>query len=262
MLKIHRPALRLGLSPKALEMASFNWRGRLLRREQVAVAGPLPGWQGVLAALRQQLHSGAWSAGRAEVILSSHFVRHCLLPGQIRLAGSAEQSGYVRHLFRGEYGPAVDSWHVAVDSAGRGARLACAIDADLLDELGRICREAKLKLASVRPHLAAAANDVRLRIRQPRAWLAVLESDVCTLALLQSGQWQHVACARADTASAASLVSALRRQAALLPQATEGNLVYVCGAASDLAGSNQTADWRIDVLTRASGPGPAHLLPV
>jgi hypothetical protein len=253
--------LHAALSPGALELALLDWRDRLLRVERIAIPDPGSDWQAVLGLLRQQLQTGAWQARALQVVLSSHFVRYCLLPGDARLARATEQTGYVRHMFRSEFGAAVDGWRVAADRAGSGARLACAADAGLLDELARVCAANRLRLRSVRPYLAVAANRVCRRITQPGAWLAVLEGDACALALLQSGRWRHVAGARLGAAAGVSLFALLRQQALQLPEADTARCVYVCGAPADLADAGDARGWRIETLTRAPAAARVNLLP-
>jgi hypothetical protein len=260
MPKLTQPALQIGLSPAALEMAAFNWRGRLLRQERFALPGAPSGWRDVLAALQQQLQGGTWPGRVADVVLSSHFVRHCLLPDTAGIGGAAEQAGYVRHLFRGEYGAEVDNWRVAVDRTGAGARLACAIDAGLLELLAETGRAGGLRLRSLRPHLAAALNRVCRQVVQPKAWFVALEDGVCALALIESGRWRHVASARLGDMNGAALFKALRQQSALLAGAGEVRSVYLCGASVDLARTGGELGWQVQTLVPAAGRTHAGLL--
>ena len=254
------PTLHIGLSPACVEMAAYDWRSRLHRQERFDVTGPSSSWQGAMAVLQQQMQSGDWQRGEAEVILSSHFVRHCVLPADAPVAGKAEQAGYVRHLFRGEYGVAVEGWCVAADRAGRGGRLACAIDTPLLVELAGVCRAARFKLRSVRPHLVAVANRVRRQVTQPRAWLAVLESGVCVLALIESSRWRHVSCTRLDNAVGSTLFTVLRQQALLLPDADVVRCLYIHGAPPTPASTGEASTWKIEMLGHPPGTASPSLL--
>ena len=250
--------LHAGLSPGAVELAARDWRGRWLRRERHAVAGA-PGWRAALAALQAQVAQGDWRGGSIEVVLSTHFVRHCLLPADAGIKGAAEQAAYVKHLFRGEYGDEVDGWRVAIDRAGTGARLAGAADAGLLDETAAACRAGGLRLRSVRPHLVDAANGLCRRIGRRRAWLAVLEDDVCALALCDAGAWRHVARARLNRTAGASLFAVLRQQVLMLPEEPAVRALYVCGDVSGLDCAAAAGDWDIEIAARPPGL-PAGLL--
>ena len=256
-----RPTLHVGLSPEAVEMATFDWRGRLVRQGRFPAAPAQTGWQGAMASFREQLRGDDWSASAAEVILSSHFLRQHLLPGDTNIGGAAEQGQYMRHVFRGEYGAAVDGWRIATDRGGRGTRLACAMDAALFDDIVATCRAARIRPRSVLPNLVAAANRNRRQVRQSDAWFAVLESDICALALLESGRWRHVACARLGASGGASLFGLLRQQEMLCNAAPSSRTVYVCGATHGVMEADDARSWKVELLARAGGAARSHLLP-
>jgi len=249
-MRLNLRTVRIGLSPTSLEMAVFDWRGRPLRAERFAVEDG-HGWKETTAALRAQLQNSQWKAGAAQIVLSSHFVRHCMLPAELSRSNAVEQAAYVRHVFRAEYGDAVDGWRIATDQAASRARLACAIDASLFDELAAACRDAGTRLRSVLPCLAAAANAGRATIRQSSAWVAILESNLCVAGLLESGRWAHIARLRLPRISGAALLRLVEEQEVVLGRESAVRTLYVGGAARDLLEDADLSGWTIDFLPAA-----------
>ncbi|HEY4373037.1 MAG TPA: hypothetical protein VGN52_13995 [Burkholderiales bacterium] len=247
--------VRVGLAPAMVEVTAFDWRGRAVGSSRAAPEGAVGGWKGAAAGLRAQLAGGKWKAGSAEIVLSSHFVRYCLLPAELRAGKPAEQSTYVRHVFRAEYGEAVNGWRIATDEAANGPRLACAIEAALFEELAQICRASGVRLRSVLPYLTVCANAGRALIRAPAGWLVVLEGNLCIAALLEAGGWQHIARRRLAQVSGAAILDMLREQQVLLGGASPARHLYVSGAAREILRDTDTGGWTVEFLPAAT-PAP------
>lgn len=253
-MRLNLQTLRIGLSPSSVEMAAFDWRGRQRRTAQFPGEDGANGWKAAVAVLRTQLQESQWKAGAAQIVLSSHFVRHCLLPAELCRSGTAEQAAYIRHVFRAEYGDAVDGWRIATDEAGNRARLACAIDAALFDELSGACRDAGIKLRSVLPRLAAAVNAGRAIVRLPSAWVAVLEDGLCVAGLLEAGNWRHIARLRMGRISGEAILRLLREQEMVLGQKNAIRALYVSGVQREVIEQGDMSDlggWTIAYLPAA-----------
>jgi hypothetical protein len=82
---------------------------------------------------------------------------------------------------------------VRLSRAGGGARLACAIDASVLERL-KTCfpKGGKARLVSVQPALMAAYNGARDRIPREGAWLLLVEAGRACLARLAAHGWASV----------------------------------------------------------------------
>ena len=192
--------LLIGLSPGAI--ACVRLRGRLRSRiagKTLIACDPAPAgqpWQGALAAL-QQLDLGA---AAVSVVLSNHFVRYALVPWSDALRGPAEEEAYVRHHFVRVHGERAKSWAVRW-SGGTGARLACAVDAELVAAL-RACvaKQAKARLASLQPYLMAAFNRWRGELPAAGAWLLLVEDGRACVALHAGDGWQSVQNSRGSAA--------------------------------------------------------------
>jgi len=137
--------------------------------------------------------------GRVTVVLSNHFVRYALVPWSAELAGSAEEDAYVRHHFVRIYGERAKAWTFRASPAPAGAaRLASAIDANLLAALKSAFARKRAKLASVQPGLMAVFNRARSAVPAGGAWLVLAEPDRACVALHSGGRWQAVSNARGE----------------------------------------------------------------
>jgi hypothetical protein len=140
-------------------------------------------WRGAL----ERLKGRTWPK-RAEVsvILSNHFVRYVVVPGE-SAASEDEELALARFHFAKIHGERAKGWEVRVSDG-----LACAIDAGLLAELRRIVP----RLVSVQPSLMAAYNGARKRIPREGAWLVLAEEQRVCLARIGAERWASVHNAR------------------------------------------------------------------
>ena len=126
------------------------------------------------------------------VVLSNHFARYTIVPPQ-EDATAEEELALARFQFAKIHGERARGWEVRISRAGGGPRLACAIDAGLLERL-KACfpKGGKARLASVQPALMAAYNAARKRIPREGAWLLLTEPGRSCLARLGPKGWGSV----------------------------------------------------------------------
>jgi hypothetical protein len=126
------------------------------------------------------------------VVLSNHFARYTIVPPQPD-ATAEEELALARFQFAKIHGERAKGWEVRLSRAGGGARLACAIDASLLERL-KACfpNGGKARLKSVQPALMAAYNACRKRIPREGAWLLMTEPGRSCLARVAPGGWGSV----------------------------------------------------------------------
>jgi len=126
------------------------------------------------------------------VVLSNHFARYTIVQPQ-EGATAEEELSLARFQFAKIHGERARGWEVRLSRAGGGPRLACAIDASLLERL-KACfpKGGKARLASVQPALMAAYNASRKRIPREGAWLLLTEPGRSCLARLASKGWASV----------------------------------------------------------------------
>jgi len=126
------------------------------------------------------------------VVLSNHFARYTIVAEQ-EDATAEEELALARFQFAKIHGERARGWEVRISRAGGGPRLACAIDASLLERL-KACfqNSGKARLASVQPALMAAYNAARKRIPREGAWLLLTEPGRSCLARLGPKGWGSV----------------------------------------------------------------------
>ncbi len=192
MSRLFPERLRIGLAPAGISLARCKGvlRTRLVEQKTLACdpAFGTQAWHGALAALKQ-----VDKAARATVILSNHFVRYAIVPWSDALGSAEEEEAYVRHHFAKIHGERAKSWALRWTDAG-GARLASAIDRELLEALKR----ALPRLASVQPYLMAALNRWEKAIPRSGAWLALVEPERACIALHAGGRLRSVQNARGE----------------------------------------------------------------
>lgn len=197
-----RDRLYVALSPSRVDVMRV---AGLLRRSG-AYAELMPAielvadapWRGAVSALADAIADLAPRGGECAVVLSNHFCRYAVIPGNTSLAHYRELEAYARLKLEQTYGAgAAAAWEVRVGNAAPGAaRLACAIDRGLMDELKRACSAAKLKLRSVRPLLAASFDQSRARFTSGQFWFATAEEGRLCLAAIENNAWRSVASQR------------------------------------------------------------------
>jgi hypothetical protein len=192
-------------------------------------AGAAQPWRAALLALEAAL-PGAAAKGRTAVtvVLSNQFLRYALVPWQAGLADAQEDLSYTRHCFAKVYGKAALQWEVRLSHQAAGKpRLASGVDAELLEGLRSMFGRPGIALRSIQPHLMAAFNGARRRLRQRSAWLALLEPGHLCLALLRDGHWSRVRSLRIDSSWRQELPRILEREVLLVDDAAVPNDVYV-----------------------------------
>jgi hypothetical protein len=109
-----------------------------------------------------------------------------------------------------------------------GARLACAVDRTLINQLAEIFVQAGIRLASVQPFLVHAYNRIRKSVGNGSCWIVVEEPGRLTLALIQRGMWVAIRGRRADKGWRNVLPEILERESAFLGLAQPVTRVIVC----------------------------------
>jgi len=205
--------MSVGLCPDRLLVS----RGAATQVLGVAPASEPPAWRAAVDALPAAL--GERAPRRLSVILSHHLVRYALLPWSAALKSDEAWRAYAEHRLAAIYGAPAAPWALRVAAtAPRGARIACATEQALLDALQAKLRERGVRLESVQPHLMAAFNRSRRRLRGASCWLVVEEGGRLALALIERGAWRSLRSRRVDARWRDALPMLLAREGALLGQ--------------------------------------------
>jgi hypothetical protein len=191
-------------------------------------AAAIQPWRPALLALEAALPGVAKRRTAATVILSNQFLRYLLVPWQAALANAQEDLSYTRHCFTKVYGKAALQWEVRLShQAPEKPRLAGGVDAELIEGLRSVFARQGIELRSIQPHLMAAFNGARRRLRHRSAWLALVEPSHLCLALLREGHWSRVRSQRIDSTSRQELPRIIEREAFLADDSAVPRDVYI-----------------------------------
>lgn len=231
---LRRPAPRKGRHAGGpLRLAFTAERLLLSTGEETAVAARpdgAPDWQAPVEALEKVLVP--LKGREVGVVLADRFVRYALLPWSDTLKTHEQWLGLARHRFTSIHGPVAADWEIKfAGTAPAGPRLACAVDRDLIEEIGARAVAHQVRLASVVPFLVAAFNHVRDRTGGS-CWLVVEEPGRLTLALFLKGVWVAIRSRRADERWRRVLPEILSREAAFLGLEEPCTRVIVCAQGS------------------------------
>jgi hypothetical protein len=181
---------------------------RLWRRE---VRLMLRGSLATLAQAGRALRRGT----RCRIIVSNALARYALVPFSTAVVGREAEEALAGHVFRGTHGERAGDWRIRVAPARRGARrIACALDATMLDAIPAAAAEHGLRLTAIEPAWAAGYNAAYRRL-PASCWFAVTEPGRLVLGLLIDGEWRQLAAERCGVDARAALRQALLREGTL-----------------------------------------------
>jgi hypothetical protein len=184
-------------------------------------------WRGALAALPEILKSH--KSREASVVLADQFVRYALLPWNQAVKNPEQWLALARHRFGALHGAVAAAWDVKVtETSPLGARLACAVDRELIEGLALSFVAAGVNLVSVQPFLVAAFNRIRQKVGNGSCWIVVEEPGRLTLALIQRGAWVAIRSRRSDEHWKNLLPEILERESAFLGLDEPCTRVIVC----------------------------------
>ena len=212
-----RKHLRIGLGPERIMLAGA---------QAIDVPEGDGGWQAPVAILSAFLQG---KAAAASIVLADQFVRYVLLPWNEALKTPEQWLALAKHRFTGLHGARAAEWEVKVTATAReGARLACAVDSALINELSGRLSAAGVRLASVQPFLVAAYNRIRATVGDGSCWVVVEERGRLTLVLIQRGAWLAIRSRRCDERWRIVLPEILERESAFLALSEPCTRVIVC----------------------------------
>lgn len=244
-----------------LARASGSLRRHLKHKEIVAV-GPArantPLWRPAIDALAGKVAAGTASGAEVTVVLSNFFVHYALVPWSDALDSDEEKTAFARHCFVRVHGAEAESWVLKLGASSPGKpRLACAIEATLIDALNEVMTPVGRRYRSLQPHLMASFNRWRTRLGEKPSWFVVAEPGLLCLALLRDGQWQSLRTIKVGPDWLNELPGALTREACLADDPAECDEVLVFAPEAPHPALLNAGKWRIKNLLPVLLPGMA-----
>lgn len=233
MSPLWRDAVTVGVAPTGISALRHRrgLRPILAASERLPVTADADS-TAIAAELPKLFERPEWQHCDVRFVLSSHFVRYAVVPGNPAVRTEAERAAFAQVAFEKIYGTLARDWDIRLSPAGRNeATLACGIDRALLAALRGIETPSVRRVTAIRPHLMCAFNAIADRLNAGPAAIALAEPARITLAFVKSGQWLAVSSRTFDEANGDALQQALGEQAALLGMEAGGSLWL-----NDLAG--------------------------
>lgn len=185
-------ALCVGLSPGQIVCVLRKGDNYLLdSAHQQTVVNPDASWQAALTALRGYFQQQERAPHRTPLMitLASRWSRMMIVPWSDALLTEQNAKRFLQGQFVALYGERARDWLVVSDSAPYGQpRLACGIDAELLDALQQIALENKLQCRAVESIIAIAWRAIVAALGSGTKACAVIESGRLTLATTRRGR--------------------------------------------------------------------------
>jgi hypothetical protein len=153
----------------------------------------VPLWQPALSAFEHWL--GTHEIGRAgvHIVLSNHFVRYALLPFSADVTSHEEEQTLVQFLFEGIYGDISKQWHISLGDGAYGeARLAAAVDAQLLNKLQSAVQSSLFRLNGIKPYLVVAFDYFHSQIKESNGLFVMVEGGQMDVLAFNNGQLSGV----------------------------------------------------------------------
>ncbi|MEP6502037.1 MAG: hypothetical protein ABJD97_01800 [Betaproteobacteria bacterium] len=190
-------------------MSRWSAEPRVFHLDAAAGGAGTPAWAAAVAALAHELDAAPLARrSRVGCVVPGRHVRYLLVPWNAVMQARAARQAFAEHCFRETYGELARDWVVRAGAgACASATRACAIDAALLDELGRVFALRGLVLCSVTPSLVHELAVLGDGLPAGASWVVVPEADALTVLLLEDGRPQRVAVAHGGPAQLPQLLA-------------------------------------------------------
>jgi len=220
-------------------------------------------WAAPLAALDGLLAKREWQGAVGRIVISDQWVRYAIVPYSAALSGEEERLTHARHVLTGIYGEVVSHWSVTLSDSRPGSpQVACALPANLLEELHLVLARHRVPLRSLQPQLVSAYNHWRSKLPDGGAWFVSIEQGSLAAARLAPGGWDRVHSVRigADWTVELRRLQTFGRLASTTAQ--EGRVYVDAPAALRIAAGTSGADlvWLDEELAGDSTAGKLEFM--
>ena len=220
MSPLWRDRLIVGLGPERLTAVRLGkgLRPRPIRQCDLRLdADSTTPWRPGLTTLRDLVGDAQWQTAGVDVVLSSHFVRYAVIPGDPNAQTDDERASLGAIVFRKTFGNLCQDWHITLSDSRKGASaLGAATPSGLLEDLrSGLGRQGRVH--SIRPDLMEAFNRIAESVKRNPAILALIEPGRATIAQIADGAWASIMSRLTPADDANAFARVLDEEAALCP---------------------------------------------
>lgn len=208
--------LCIALRPDAIALVRFSCRNAKILEYHTAPCpynDPNAGWAVALHTLSEILSKEPkWTGASVTIILSHHYVQYAVIPWTDNVRTHYERIELARLRFIDIFGEHNAYGDIRVSPGNPGMPwLACAINAQLKEELRVICKNSGSTLSSIQPFLMAAANYFYKNLSGTSFNLVVAELDRALLAIMHDGNWFEVRTLQISASVGVDLIRLIER---------------------------------------------------
>jgi hypothetical protein len=201
-------AVRLGKGVRPHPVASHDV---ILDRDATTPWGP------GLAALQDIVRDAQWQTSSVELVLSSHFVRYAIIPGDPTRQASDDRAALASIVFRKAFGNLCQDWRIIQSEAPKGrATLGAATPSRLLTDL-RAAIGKRGTLCSIRPDVMEAFNRIAEQVGADPAIFVLVETGRVTIGRIADNEWRSMTSRLAPVVDPEAVAQLLSEEAALCP---------------------------------------------
>ena len=220
MSPLWRDRLIVGLAPDRLTAVRLGrgLRPRPIRQCEVRLdADSTTPWRPCLAAFHDLVRDAKWQTASIDFVLSSHFVRYAVIPGDPHAQTADERAALGVIVFRKTFGSLCKNWRITLSESPKGlSTLAAAIPSGLLEDLRASVGKGS-RIHSIRPDLMETFNRVGASLKDSLAIFALVESGRVTIAHVADGAWKSSTSRLVPLDDANAFAHVLEEEAALCP---------------------------------------------
>lgn len=210
-------------------------------------------WRPGLAAFHELVRDAQWQTASVDVVLSSHFVRYAVIPGDPNAQTKEERAALGAVVFRKTFGTLCQDWTLTLSETRKGSStLGAAIPGGLIAEL-RASIDKRTRLRSIRPDLMDAFNRVAENVEGKAAIFVLVESGRITLGRIANGAWTSIVSRPTSIGDEEACARLLAEEAELCPFG-ENAALCIC----DLTGSAVVPDSLSGRVHTVPAPWPGH----
>lgn len=236
MSPLWRDRLIVGLAPQRLTAIRLGkgLHPRPVRQCEVGLEAddPATPWRPGLAAYQKLVRDAQWQTPSVDFVLSSHFVRYAVIPGDPGAQTEEERATLGSIVFRKTFGTLCQDWRITQSGARRGvSTLGAAIPTGLIDEL-RAGADKHASIHSIRPNLMEAFNRIADTLQSNSATFVLVELGRVTIGRVADGAWISIVSRATPLDDAQACARLLAEEAELCPFA-ENAALWMC----DLTGT-------------------------
>lgn len=206
----------------ALRRTARGLRPAPAHSSALAVSGAARHWAAPLEALEALLADAPGRGGEARVVLSSDFVRYCLVPPSDLLVTREDEVRFAQQNFLRIHGAQAEGWSVRVGAGvPGGAAVASGVEQALVDALRALLARHGLRPAGLQPALMALFNRARGQLPAAPCRIVALEPGMAVSAVLAPG-WRDLRGQRVSGSPGEALERLIARERALEDEDTAG----------------------------------------